>query len=393
MRVGESTLFALRDKTGLLLVPRGTLVADEEQRQQLTARALYVDEADSEALKRAMAGKLHSMVQQNERLGRIAQARPQASDMVTADAANGQRLTDPAASWAGLQSRLAAVLRDPTQPDFAERLMQVQVTLLAQLNSDSDDALLVLVYGTTQEFRDYSVSHALLVTVLAELAARHLPDWQAGWRTSLRCAALSMNVAMGPLQNQLATQDTPVTAAQRAQIDGHAATGAEMMRASGVTDELWLGAVAMHHATAPGPLRGRPPTEQLARLIQRTDVFAARLSPRKRRTPLSATAAAKAVYLDENQQADEAGSTLIKAIGLYPPGCMVRLANGEIAVVLRRGRQGQAPVVAAVVNAHGIAFGEPVLRPARLAQFKVSTGVAAHDVKVRLNLTQLLAMA
>ena len=56
LRVGEPTPFALRDKTGCLLVPRGLMVSSEDQLQQLAARDLYVDEQDSEALRRAIAG-------------------------------------------------------------------------------------------------------------------------------------------------------------------------------------------------------------------------------------------------------------------------------------------------------------------------------------------------
>ena len=46
LRVGQPTLFALRDKTGCLLVPKGTMVANEEQLHQLVARELYVDDQD-----------------------------------------------------------------------------------------------------------------------------------------------------------------------------------------------------------------------------------------------------------------------------------------------------------------------------------------------------------
>lgn len=68
--------------------------------------------------------------------------------------------------------------------------------------------------------------------------------------------------------------------------------------------------------------------QQLARLVQRAGIFAARLSPLKKRQAMSATAAAKAVYLDEFQKPDEAGSAIIKAFGLHPPGCLVQLKSG-----------------------------------------------------------------
>lgn len=395
LRVGEATLFALRDRAGCLLVPKGTLVATEEQRQLLAARDLYVDEQDGETLKRALAGKVDSMVRQGALLGRIAQARPDASDMPLAANAThtpGRRLVDPVGAWSSLNLRASAVLRDAGDPEFLTKLSQLQSTLLDQLNSDPDDALFLLVHGATQEFRDYSASHAMLVTVLCELAARHEPAWDSAWRAALRGAALTMNVAMTTLQNQLAVQDTPVTPQQRAQIADHGQRGADLLRKAGVTDENWLGAVAKHHDAPPGAFSDLAPELQMARLIQRSDIFAARMSPRRRRSAMSATAAAKAAYLDENQKPDAAGSLIIKATGLYPPGCLVRLRSGEVAVVLRRGRLANQPEVASIVKADGLALAEPVARNTRLPANEVVGGVAPHEVKVRLNPARLLRL-
>lgn len=391
LRVGEPTPFALRDKTGRLLIPRGTMVASEAQRLQLAARDLYVDEQDGEALKRAIAGKLDAMVRQNALIGLIAKARPDPVDVISGKA-SAQRLNDPVGAWSSLQMRISAVLHAPEQPDFEARVMRVQASLLELLASDTDTALLLLVHGATQEFHDYSVRHAMLVAVVCELVARHLPTWNAELRPSLRCAALTMNVTMTQLQNLLATQDTPITPPQLAQIEHHGKKGAVLMRSAGVTDELWLGAVEHHHDMPPGPLANLPVAQQLARLIQRADIFAARLSPRKKRQAMSATAAAKAVYLDEFQKPDEAGSGIIKAIGLYPPGCLVRLKSGEIAVVLRQGRKSTEPVVATVISAAGTAVAEPALRNTGFPQHAVVGGVAAHEAKVRLNLERLVKL-
>lgn len=393
LRVGQPTLFALRDKTGCLLVPKGTLVASSEQLQQLAARELYVDEQDGETLKRALAGKVHELVRGNQLLGRIAQARPDASDLVASSAAGARRLEDALTAWSNLQVRIAALLRDPEQPDFTARLGLLQKTLFEQVNSDPDDALLLLVHGATQEFHDYSASHAVLVAVVCELASRHVAGISPAERGSLRCAALTMNVAMTALQNQLAQQEARLSPQQREQVDSHAGRGVRALRAAGVSDPLWLTAVQHHHDAPPGPLAALDPAQRLARLIRRADVFAARMSPRRGRQALSATAAAKAAYLDENGQPDEAGSAIIKAVGLYPPGCLVRLASQEVAVVLRRGRRANAPAVASIVNPAGAVLASPALRATHLPAHAVTGGVAPHEVKVRLNLQQLLQMS
>lgn len=393
LRVGEPTPFALRDRGGRLLIPRGTLVASELQLQQLAARTLYIDEQDSGALQRAMAGKLDTMFRQGALIGALAKAQPNATEIGNSAARPDAPVRmSPITAWSSLQLRTSALLRDASQPGFVVGLMQTQSRLLELLDEDADTALMLLVHASTQEFHDYSVRHALLVAVICELAARNIETWPEACRPSLRCAALTMNVAMTQMQNQLATQDSPPSPQQRTQINGHASKGAALLRAAGVTDELWLQAVEHHHDSPPGPLNGRPPALQMARLIQRADIFAARLGPRRSRPAMSATAAAKAAYLDETQKPDEAGSAIIKATGLYPPGCLVRLRNGEVAVVLRRGRLATEPVVASAVNPQGHAIALPALRNTRMAATVVTGGVAAHEVKVRLDPARLLQM-
>ena len=389
LRIGHPIPFALRDKTGNLLVPKGVMVASEDQRQQLIARELYVDEQEGEQLRRAIAGKLDSMIRQNALIGQIAQARP---DTHFLDPSSPRkRLADPLGTWSSLQSRARAMQRDPTLPDFAQRVSTVQRTLLDAVDADPDLALLLLVQATSDDAHDYSVKHALLVAVICELAARQLPAWDEAWRTSLRCAALTMNVAMTALQNQLALQDGPVTPAQRKHIEDHAEVGARMLQDAGIADDNWIGAVRYHHGGSPGKLMDLSPDRQLARLVERADIFAARLSPRKRRRAMSATAAAKAAYLDENNQPDEAGSAIIKATGIYPPGSLVRLGSGEVAVVLRRGKQANEPAVLSVVSASGTPLGVPILRNTRIKPHDVLGGAAPHEVNVRLNLEALIA--
>ncbi len=390
LRLGQPVPVPVRDANGLLLLPRGSMLTDETQRQQLIARGVYVDAGDSQQLRRALAGKLDAMVRSNALLGQIAQAVPEVVSGSLSQARAGG--VEPIAAWNAVMLRASAMLHDAPQADFASRVQRLDADLLALLDGDTDAALLVLVHASTSETHQYSVTHALLVAAVCELAGRHLP-WPAEWRSSLRRAALTMNVAMTSLQDQLAKQESPVTPRQRVAIDSHPADAVRLMAGSGIDDTLWLDAVEHHHGTQPGPLVQLPPMLQLARLIQRADIFAARLSPRKMRQAMAATAAARAAYLDENQQADDAGAAIVKALGIYPPGSYVRLANGEIGIALRRGKRANEPVAASVVTRTGTPMGEPALRDTRLKAFEITGGLAPHEVKLRLNLERLLALA
>ncbi len=392
LRTGHPAPVSVRDATGHLLLAKGVLVATEEQRLRLVSRTLYVDELEGDLLRRALAGKLDTLLRQNSKLGHIARAQP--DEVVMAPSATSQvEAVDPVTAWSNLQMHGRVLLQVPTAADFLARLEKFQAEHLALVERDADLALLLLVQATSSDAHHYSVTHGLLVAVLCELAARQLPACTPGMRHSLRCAALTMNIAMTVLQDQLALQEGPLTPEQRALVDDHAERAVVSLREAGVRDPLWLEAVAHHHATVPGPLADQPPGLQLARLLQRADIYAARLGMRRARPALAAADAIKAAYLDEHRQADEAGKAIIQATGLYPPGSYVRLASGEIAVVLRHGAHAKAPKVASIVSRTGTPLGEPVLRDTRVSPHDVTGGVAPQEVKVRLQMARLVALA
>jgi hypothetical protein len=130
----------------------------------------------------------------------------------------------------------------------------------------------------------------------------------------------------------------------------------------------------------------------MARLIQRADMFAAKLSPRASRIPDSPASAMQSCYFDEVRQIDEAGAALIKAVGIYSPGTFVRLATNEIAVVIKRGLNTTMPKVAVLINRQGMPTGEPILRETSQAEFRIVASVPHRDVKVSYNLDRLLAL-
>jgi HD-GYP domain-containing protein (c-di-GMP phosphodiesterase class II) len=392
LRVGHRVPFALRDASGHLLVARGTLVDSEALLQQLIPRGVYVDESDSALFAKAMAGKLDSMVRGNALLGRIALAQPEMGAVAAPSRAPQTTRADAITAWNGLMLRASALLREAAAPDFEARIARLDHEALRLLDDDADASLLTLIHTAIGTVHQYSITHAWLVYAVCELAARQL-SWPPGWRPSLRRAALTMNLSMTALQDQLAMQDIVPRADQRAAIDGHALASATCMRGLGVGDELWLHAVEHHHTARAGRLAQLPAMLQLARLIQRADIFAARMSPRKLRQAMAATAAAKAAYLDENQQADEAGAAIIKAVGIYPPGSCVRLASNEVGVVLRRGRRANEPIVASVISRAGTPLGEPVVRDTRVKPHEVTGGIAPHELKVRLGLSRLMQLA
>jgi HD-GYP domain-containing protein (c-di-GMP phosphodiesterase class II) len=392
LRVGRPLPFALRDAEGLVLLARGAAIEDDKQLELLRARPLFVDAAETEAVQRAYAGQLDQMFRQDVALGRIASAKPDYKAMEAAASAR-QAPADRPVDWPNLQMRLRLLLADPRGADWLARLRAMRDEILASVERQPDRALMRLLHDASSEFREYSASHSLFVCVVVALSAPQVPGWDPAWNDPLTLAALTMNISIAALQDDLARQVDKPSAAQRALIDAHCARSVEVLESLGVTDPDWLQAVRDHHDAPPGPVAGRSTGELLARLIRRADRYAARLSPRKSRPASSATAAAQAAFFDEGGQHDEAGQALVKTLGLYPPGCWVRLQCGEVAMVLRRTAVGKSPVVASLVSKTGMPFAVPALRNTKLPSFEVAGAVAPAKVNVRPNLDTLEKLA
>ncbi|WP_313605152.1 HD-GYP domain-containing protein [Comamonas jiangduensis] len=386
---GQPIPFALRGVGGGLLANKGFVIRSADDLRALLARgqALYVDTDESEESYRAFLSQIQSLLLSNKPLNQIASMTLQTT---TAPAAATQDNSPPA--WREWQLGLTQLLRTPSVADFAQRFEDLFSALNAYLLKNPDGALLALMQMSAEETRYYSATHAMLSSVICMTVARETLRWPENRVLPLGRAALSMNVGMAQLQDELAQQSTPLTPQQAQQVDQHSEASVSILRAMGITDPLWLDAVRTHHHRAPGKLSEKTLAQQMARLIQRSDIFGARIAPRINREPMSVTSAMQASYYDETKSMDEAGAALVKALGIYPPGAWVKLASAEIGVVVRRGASAATPRVAVLLNKSGMPTGEPIPRDTAQAAWKIVSPVAHKEVRVRLPLEKLLAL-
>ncbi|HRE16556.1 MAG TPA: HD domain-containing phosphohydrolase, partial [Rhodocyclaceae bacterium] len=190
----------------------------------------------------------------------------------------------------------------------------------------------------------------------------------------------------------LQRQATPLTPQQQAQIDSHPDTACEALKKIGVADALWLNAVAQHHEKPGGkgyPRQLDQPAEE-AQLLRLIDTFFGRASIRADRHPLAPAQIIRALFVDDGQGPFAAlVASLVKFLGIYPPGSFVKLANGETGVVFRAGENANAPIVASVTTASGIPAMQPVRRDTSREAFAVSATVAPDKVSVGYDLGKL----
>lgn len=390
IQLGQPLPFALRGADGALLAQKGYVIRNRAELEILLARGvkLCVDTDESGDSHRAYLAQLQKMLLSETSLGQIASMKIAAAQRNAAQ--EDERVGPP--DWAELQLRATRLLRTPPTEDFLPRLEELRADLAHYCRRAPDATLLALVYLSAQETHQYSATHAMLVACVCMVVAHETLRWPQERIHRLGQAALSMNIAMTALQDQLALQTEPLSAAQMESIQAHAERSEAQLRELGVADPEWLEAVRLHHHRKPGPLSARTEGQQMARLIQRADVFGARIAPRATRNPMVVTAAMQASYYDEDRQVDEAGAALVKTLGVYPPGSFVRLASQEVGIVLRRGPTATTPRVAVVLNREGLPTGEAIPRDTAQPIWKVAAPVHRHEVRVQVPLPRLLAI-
>jgi len=288
--------------------------------------------------------------------------------------------------WAELEAALSLLLSAPLQvQNFALRLPQLADWLQELVAHDSDAALYLVFQLAADSSAGYSASHALVSATLCEVLAPAL-GLPAPERRALVCAAFTMNIGMTQLQDQLALQREAPTAAQRAQIERHALESQALLVRLFVDDPLWLDTVAAHHprAKAAAPLAQLAAPDRLARILASVDRYGAMLSPRKTRGARSATDSVRVIVGSEPAPEDEVGYALVRSVGLCPPGTLVRLDNGDTAVVLRRSSRPLQPLVARVLDAAGQPFRTPALHDTSRAAPRIVAALARPTLAQRI---------
>ena len=289
--------------------------------------------------------------------------------------------------WSDLESGLAMLLSYPYKvQEFSTRVEQYDRWMQNLIQYDTDVALYLLFQLASRSPAGYSASHALVCAVLCHLVAQEvqLPQHE---RDSLVHAALTMNIAMTELQDQLALQSGRPTPEQEDALKAHEARGAQLLRDLDVQNALWLLTVHRHHQVQPfsQDLLSLPPAQRLVHILNVVDRYAAMISPRMSREGRSASESAKSILKIGNLENNQVGETLVHVVGLFPPGTFVQLDDASIGVVLRRSQQDNLPDVAIVLNDNGQLMRPPALHSSAGGGPVISAALPASTVQERVN--------
>lgn len=316
VHLGAPLPFNVRHADQTLLLARGQQVDSTEQLQALLERGALVDLAElqtprDEILKAARDQLPGLWSRSLGDVNRVLMSRPDAT--------------------------FVAALDDASQP------------VQCLIERDPDLAVFQVMRRAGSADLAYGARRSLQSAITASLVAQRL-----GWTTDQAALAfkvgLTMNISMLQLQGELARQRTPLCRLQLDALRDHPGQSVRMLELAGIRDSDWLRAVADHHEQEDG--RGYPSGKQdvsdLASLVRRADLYTAKLSRRDTREALAADLAGRQMFMQD--PGHPMTGALVKEFGIYPPGCFVRLASGELAIVIGRGERITTPLVACLTD-------------------------------------------
>ncbi len=256
-------------------------------------------------------------------------------------------------------AELELLLSSPLAGSFAPRILRLASVIQACFELDPDASIATVQMLHSHRYSTRRLVHA---AILMELLLKSQGEDEAQRQLAL-AAALTMNIAMLDLQDVLNHQSTPPDPEQKARLRQHPERGVEELRRLGVAEPVWLAMVAQHHETIDGKgyplgLKGSQ-INLLAQMLSMVDRYGSMAIGRAYRVPVLPNVVLKQIFMDKQSVSPELATLLINAVGIYPPGSLVTLAGGELAVVLRRTAVASQPLVAALRNSRGQLLDRP----------------------------------
>ncbi|HWW72305.1 MAG TPA: HD domain-containing phosphohydrolase, partial [Duganella sp.] len=231
--------------------------------------------------------------------------------------------------------RLLQNLRNAHDAESELRDIAREVVRAVDLNPDIALACIFLC----QIAGSYAVRHCIETAVVVVVLSRSLGKTEADVLT-VTAAALTMNVGMlrhhESFQNKHSLSNEEMAIVRR-----HPEDSADLLKCAGVEDEEWISCVLLHHENDEGsgyPAGiASPQVTFNAKLLSLADRYCAQVSARNYRRSVLPDRALRNLMDDKASPVDpELALRFQRELGDFPPGCLVRLASGEIGVVSHR---------------------------------------------------------
>ena len=274
--------------------------------------------------------------------------------------------------WSSIRQRVTQLLSSADEPQLENRMQAALPLVQTLIERDPDLAIFQIIRQSKAERGAYGSLQAMQTSALAMMLANRL-GWMGGMIDLAAKCALTMNLSIFESMSPVFLQSD-----QR----NHPTRSREILQNAGITDPDWLEAVERHHERPDGSgyPRGITEVNEASQLVQCVEVFVEGLGRAAGHSAVTATGLLRQMYLEAPKSTFVAA--LIKELGIYPPGSIVRLDNGEIGMVVQRGVTTTAPLVA-VLDPDWSVPPEPRIRDTASANYAVIGVLPPRDGRGR----------
>lgn len=367
LKLGEPLPFSVHDADGRLLLRKGIVLTIPDHIDKLVARGVLMGDENGDSAAGQSASASNASASSRNTPNPPVENQPVFDQMV------GLSLN--------LKHIFTTALKTPEQIDLPGRIKNVAASIQNLCQEDLDSALA----APYLDFHNpYIIVHQIMGAILTEVIAIR-KGLNPTERLPYVCAALTRDIGQLTIQSELDKCSGPLPEPLKEAMLGHTLRGVEILGRAGVSDSAWLHSVRQHHerfdgSGYPHKLEGDGITWG-GGVLAITDTYSAMTKPRpyrgnKAHFPQNAL---RDMYMGKDSSLDgELIQLLIKEIGMLPPGSIVRLKNGEIAVVKNRTIKTAEAVVYSVYDQKGMPLFSPLRRETQSSEFEI-TGMVAFE--------------
>jgi HD-GYP domain-containing protein (c-di-GMP phosphodiesterase class II) len=280
-------------------------------------------------------------------------------------------------------------LRNERNAEGELREIAHDVIQAVELNPDIALATIFLnqIAGT------YAVRHCIETAVVTVVMARCMGKGTADTLT-VTVAALTMNVGMLRHNETFQNKSTPLSSEEMSIVRRHPEESVDLLKCAGVQDEDWISCVLLHHENDQGsgyPAGIASPEVTLnAKLLSLADRYCAQVSARNYRKSILPDQALRNLIEDKVAPVDPLlVEHFQRELGDFPPGCLVRLASGEIGVVSRRLAGGDVLHVHCLRDPSGAVLAPAALRRTGDASCAIAEALSEDQAAIRFSMKQI----
>jgi len=357
--VGKGLPWPMYDNEGRLLLEKGTVIANQGQLEALISRGLYRQHGDA-------ANSVEEKPQSFE---------DESSPFVILD---------------GIINYLPKIFSQVREGK--KGIEESVIRLCKKLHDiclDEPDAMLGAVHVINKY--KYTEYHPVHIGILVSIVGKRL-GYADDDLIPVMAAGLTANISMVELQEILFKQEESLTPEQKKEINEHPANTVSMLVKAGVYNAKWLEAIMQHHERPcgdgyPNDMKGDAISKE-AQLVSIADRYSAMVSTREYRVAKCSNEALKEFFMNKNDHCNEEMTLLfIKELGIWPPGTVVELINGETAMVIKRSNS-MWPIVSSISGPKGSVYAHPLRRDCNYEEYRIKS-IKVLDASMKLNYSMI----